>query len=514
MSVARLHRLGQGAFLKSSTTIVQVIAGLVVSVILNRVYSKETFGLLVLVYAVTGLAMVVSDLGGKITLIRFVPLWLQQKREGEAGNLFAAALVAQLVGIAAFSLLIFGLSRFLAESVFRLPTLAGLIQVGVVYFAAFALFDFFVQTFQSLQDWRREGLLNILFGLLQIVSVCIIGPILHAPIWWVLVGHAAAAFIAVAVALTWLPRDFWQALAHPNVGMVTQGFRTVVRFGLPLSSQGVYRYWISWFDKILLGRFDSPGNLALYYIASSFLNGLMALFKVLPAIFAPYIAEISEADLTGLRQKFQLIFRWLFQSAVLASLVVFFAVRPAVFVLYGPSYWSVVPLAHALLLVFLLRACRDPFGLFLTNAFSEVRTVFILGTIFSLSSVIGTAILVPLYGTWGAISASLLANVVTGGALLAMAPRLRAMVPHRTVWISLGSLSGIGAVYLLLGRTAIPDAVIGLGLLTLYVGALATFGEIGSEDVQLAREVFRANRDALARAGSRVAHYIKQPAIP
>ncbi len=175
MNVSRVSQLGEGVILKTSANAFRVFAGLTVSVLLNRVYGQEQYGTLILVYSLAALGSVLSDFGTKTTLIRFVPLWLNDGDEQRAVDLFGASVLIQLAGIITFGTLMFVSADLVATHVFLLPGLTPLIHAGVIYFAAFALLDFSLQVFQALQDWRRESFLTILFGHLQIASVCVIG---------------------------------------------------------------------------------------------------------------------------------------------------------------------------------------------------------------------------------------------------------------------------------------------------------------------------------------------------
>lgn len=503
MSGERLNRLGQAAFLKTGGSVATALVSFVGSVILNRTYGKETYGLLVIVYTVIALGFAVSDLGAKATLTRFLPLWVKEGRQAEVGRLVAASVFIQLAGIAAFGLLLAGTAKFIAEALFLQPSLTTLLMTGCFYFAWFALFDFVAQTFQALQDWYKDGLLSLLFGGGQILSVCLVSQVFHGDIGWVLVGNGVAAACAVLAGVAWLPAHIRAALWSPDISKVAGELRTVIQFGSPLTIQGFYRFIVTWFDKILLGRFVTPGELGLYYVASTFLNGLVSLSKVLSTIFAPYVAEISDLSVVDLRRKFGLMFRWYLQAGILGSLVVFFAVEPIVLIMYGPSYEPVILLTRVLLLVFLLRLCRDPFAIFLTYALSKVGTVVTLGTVLTATVVISTATLVPIYGMWGAVCSTVIGQSVTWGTLLMLAPSLRTMVPIGSLWATVGGLVGAGGAYIVLGQFAPPVTLLGMASLLCYILALIASREIRSDDLRIARCILRTGHRMVVPSGTR-----------
>jgi O-antigen/teichoic acid export membrane protein len=449
-----LHRLGEAVTLKTVTTVVQVLVGLFISILLNRVYGKDTYGLLVLVYSVTGLASATCDFGAKPTLIRHVPQFLGRKESVRAAQLFAAVVVVQSCGAALFFAAIAAAAPFIAESVFGHVSLGGLLVIGCLYAAAFALQDLIVQTYQALQDWRRESALMLLFGGVQVATALVVTLVLDLDLGWFLVGHAASCILATAVGVLWLPREFRAALAPPRLFHIGDGLATIARFGLPLTFQGVYRYGQSWADKLILGPFIAPGTLGMYYIATLFLNSLVLLFKVLPTVFAPYVAALAVGDARVARHQFVLIFRWFSQIAIVAALVLFVAVEAIVPFVYGPGYDGVVPLTRALMVVFILRVCRDPIALFLQQLQAKVRVVFVHGTVLSVVSMAATAVLVPLLGTWGAILAMVVGNAASWTVLLWMAPDLRALIPMRTVRVTVGLLAAVSAGYIALRKSS------------------------------------------------------------
>ncbi len=495
MNIARLHRLAQGVSLKAITTVIDIVVGLAVSVLLNRIYGKEQYGQFVLVYAVASLTFAISDFGAKATLIRFIPLRLTEKHEADAAALYGTAFLVQLAGLTLIAGGLLLASRLIAEGIYHQPTLVPLIRVGIVYFAVFALFDFFVQTFQSLQDWRRESWLNIAFGVLRITSVIVVGFALHGTLADVLLGNAIAAAGAVALAVVWLPATMRRALARPGWRHMRGEIATIKGFGLPLCVLNLYQLVVTWSDKLLLGRFAAPADLAMYYIASLFINGLISLFKVLPIIFAPYVSEIAKADAIAVRQKFALIFRWFLQVVVITALVVFVAVEPIVTVVYGSSYLPVVPLARVLLIVFVLRACRDPFTLFQTNVFGRIGRAVSLAGVLALSTVLSTFALVPAFGVWGAVAAAIVSHVVTWVAFFWISPEFFPMLPMASMRAAGGALA-VGVLgYLVLSAVSSHAIIAGAALVLLYLGGLVVFHEVSAQDVRIAGELFKANRN-------------------
>jgi O-antigen/teichoic acid export membrane protein len=184
--------------------------------------------------------------------------------------------------------------------------------------------------------------------------------------------------------------------------------------------------------------------------------------------------------------------------------VTFAAVEVVVPVVYGPSYAHVTWLARALMIIFVLRMARDPAGLFVTNFQGNVKLTFVAGTVLNLSSVIATVVLVPLYQIPGAIAAIALSHLAHWATLLAFDPALRRLIPVRTLGVGAGLLVVLGALYVAAVAAGAPDLAAAAMLAPLYVIGLKAAGEISTEDVQIAAELMRANRNAAVRAARRL----------
>jgi O-antigen/teichoic acid export membrane protein len=498
----RLRRLSHGVSLKAMTTVFEVLVGLTISVALNRIYGATQYGQFVLVYAVTAFAFALSDFGIKMALIRFVPEALKQGQHDRTAALCAAALMVQLAGLTLVGGTLLLLSRPIAVTVYDQPALFSLVRVGVVYVTAFGLLDFFLHVYQAFQDWRHEALLTISYGLLRITSVVTVGILLGGTLADILLGNAAAAILTVVLAIVWLPH-WLRAAARPRLGVIWHEAKSSLRFGLPLSLQGTYRFGIVWLDKLLLGRFVAPAELAMYYIATLFLNGLVSLFKVLPKVFAPYVSGLAGAERPVLERNFELIYRWLTQAAVMSALVMFVSVDLVVAVTYGPSYLPVASMVRLLMVVYLLRVCRDPFVLFLTNVFGRVRVLLATGTVLTVATFISTPVLVSAFGVTGAIAAAIVSQLVTWIAFFWLAPEVAAMAPSESVRAT-GLALAIGAGAYTTAALAGYQLIGGIMLIVGYASALFLLGEIKNTDVRIAIDLVRANRNSLQSASQRV----------
>ena len=141
----------------------------------------------------------------------------------------------------------------------------------------------------------------------------------------------------------------------------------------------------------------------------------------------------------------------LLATLMVTALVVVVLIEPVVAIIYGPEYLAVAPIVRWLMVLFLLRACRDPFALFLTNAFSRVGVSFSVAGILALATLVSMVVLVPAYGIAGAVTATIVSQAIGWVAFFWLAPEFLPMIPRASVRATAAAVGVAGAAYLAAG---------------------------------------------------------------
>jgi len=237
-TAAEVLALGRSVRLKLGATLVALVGSFLASVILSRALGREDYGLLVLVYSVTGLAFVLSDFGAKSTLIRYLPVRKPDAESpGPAADLAAAALLIQLAGAAFCALVILGTANLLADRFFRVPALAWPLAIGALYFVGIALRDFVAQLYQSLQDWKREALIGFVFIGSQLLVLGLWVTFADLTVTAALIITGGCAFGSAVLGLGLVRHWMWRrAGALLRFRTVSEHAALVWRFGLPLKA--------------------------------------------------------------------------------------------------------------------------------------------------------------------------------------------------------------------------------------------------------------------------------------
>lgn len=481
-----LRRLSQGIAIKGAANGVALLLGLMLSVLLNRALGKETYGLLVLVYSVTALAVALYHLGVRPALNRFVPRFRREASERIPGFILTG-LVFQLLGAATFAVLLWALADVLSLRFFQQAALAPLLKVATVFVFSSALLDFVVQLFQAYEEWRWEGLLSVVYPLIYLAGASFAVLVLGAGISGVLLANAAAA--AVTAGIGWLIiKSRWQGSLwqHWEPGEIRASTGVMLSFGAPLLVGQLNVYLLTWFDKVILGRYAPLEVVTFYFVAATFLGGLMAVVKVLFTVFMPYLAGLDGTNGVEVERKFILMFRWFLQATVVMAMVSYFAVEPVILMLYGPDYMPAVTTFRWLIPLFLLRAMLNPSGMFAINVFERTGKVTTLGVALALVYVGLNVILVPEYGLFGVIWAGIISYALYWVAFLLWFPDIRNMIPYGAFFrtAAVGSLAVAGVLALKnLGLS--HGFILGPACLVAYFALLVVVREIGPGDIAL-----------------------------
>lgn len=477
---------------KTSSSIIMLFLGFVTSIILNRRYGAETYGLLILVYTVTGILNTVYELGVKATLNRYLPMYLSQGKKSKAEQSVHYGLFIVVSSIFVLSVVTFFLSQPISLGIYKKEGLIPLLRLGILFFIGYASFDFILIVLQGYQSWFYEGFLSALYPLLYLIFVLIAVFAFHVSLDGVIIANILALFFTILLGVYFLRtkhgllnssvysrdsfREFWSECVH---------------FGFPVLLSGISFYLMCWFDKILIGKSGNIQNLTFYYIASLFFNALMVLSKVLTNIFMPYLAGISHTSEENLREKFNFLFRWFLIATSALSVIFFFAVRPIIAILYGVNYLPVIVVFQLLLIVFMLRTAIQPLGMYITNVYGETKKSFASGLILTCSIIVFDLFFIPIFGSSGAAYSLIVSYVIYWVALLIIFKKIRKMVPYLLLFQMVVSIIALIVIYALLMRLGISSySILGVLIMLSYAGFVYLFKFVHHADIILFKEAF------------------------
>ena len=178
-----------------------------------------------------------------------------------------------------------------------------------------------------------------------------------------------------------------------------------VKYGTQLTGLSFFQLAGGYLDQLLLWHFTDPATLAIYAIALSPVKEASNLLNNFPAIFFPKVAVKTKAEVYA---TLPLRLWQMFIASGLTTLL-YIVLVPFLFALLFPQYLASIVVSQVLALTLLLqpRGLIDVF--FITHGEIHKRYATILG---SQALKLGLFfILIPLYGLWGAVAATVVAEV-------------------------------------------------------------------------------------------------------
>lgn len=495
-----VQRLTKDIFFKSISNVAVIFLGLATSVLLNRYFGKNSYGLLVLVFTVTGFVSSFSGLGSLPTLNRYIPAFTKSEKydkHSEVFHLIITGFIFQMLGLIIFGIAIFFATDYIALTFFKKEEMIPLLRIGVFYFIGFCLVNFTFQVFQGFQKWKKESILSFIYPLLYLILMLIFFFAFKSNnLTSVLYCNIYAAVTTITLALTSIPKETIAPLFRKiSFHKIIENSKRIKTFGIPLLINEVNFFAVMWFDKLILGKYRSTEEITYYYIAFAFVNALTILFKVLTTVLMPYIATIEVTDYIMIQRKFRLIFRWFMHLAIVVSLPTFFLIKPLITLLYGSDYAPAITAFRLLLAVFILRALLNPCGMFLVNVFNKTKHSAALGTCLSVTTIALNLIFIPKYGFIGAAVANLIAYCFYLVIFIGSLDFFRKMTPFKdlikvSIVISLILVANFLFVQIDFNNIYFRSFF----CLLLYILLIKVFNGIELKDIELVKEILKSLR--------------------
>lgn len=426
------NKLVLGSFYKLISNASVVFLGLVTSVAVNRFFGIKEYGLLVMVFTVTGFFSSFADLGAKVTINRLVPK-MHKNREAaqEVSNVLITGMIFLFSGIALFSFIVFFSKEFFA-SYYRTQNLIPFLKVGALYLAAFCLVDFFISVCQSFQDWLKESILSILYPLFYILLILVFFYSTRLGIISVLYANIISALLTVFLAFFFLKvKVSFKHVAQYSTVSLKRCSKKFVGFGLPLLFPELTGVLINLADKFLLGRYAGAEQLSIYYIAFNLINGLLIFVKIPFVITLPHAAQLTEK--AEINRHYKAFFKINMYLALGVSLIAFVLVDWLVKVLYGPGYEKVALAFKLLMLIILIKSAMFTPYIFLLNVFEKVKIINFGTAIFVIAYLLMCIFLIPPYGFIGAIIATLVGFFLYTFGMIIFNRQIRELTPFDTI---------------------------------------------------------------------------------
>ena len=427
------------AYSLAATAIAQGIA-LLTSILYARLLGPNNLGILAIFTQIASVAVAFGGLGLGSSVTKFVaetrsldPMKLEK--------LVSTVLVVGLVASLSVSILLFYLAGLLAVE-YRSADLGLMLRLSSFVIVLNVLSSSGSAILQGFQEIRRLSALGIAIEAMSVpvifVSLTALG----------LVGAAVAGVVLTVVSSCLIFGSAWRCLRHEHLKFHfefhKESFRSLVRFTLPLLGSLLVLRLAALFQTSFLALSLGFVETGMFKVATTLYHVVLLVPSALGVPLLPAMAELyASAPADRAKRSVTTLIRLAVYAGVPVALAVGFVAKPLIAILYGTDYVG----ASVLVFILSIAGFADIVGIVAFNtALGEGRTGLILSVdlVQTFVIVVGTVVLVNMFGLIG-IGFAVLANSIVYGAtiltLLARSNRLEWRGVFSALTLAAGALS-------------------------------------------------------------------------
>ena len=395
-----VRQMAAGAGIALGGKIIGRSVGLVGNVVLAHILGPASFGLYAIGWTITKILTVLTPLGLDSGVIRFASPSVGQNPGKVKGAITQSLLFSVISGIVlggAFFLL----APWLSNDIFHQPTLT-------TVFRWFALAVPLVTCLKVASAATRVSQRMKFSAYTEDIGQPFTALVLVLGFFYFMgwrLGGALAAFVLsfgmlVALAIYYILQLFPEVASKETRPVSAK--RDLLSFSLPTSLSVMFGILLLWVDRLFVGYYCSASDAGIYHAASQLSVALSIILSGFGAIVIPMIARLyHNGKKDRLEELFKVSTKWSLYLSIPPFLVMCFAPREAVTVLFGRPYatgWMVLPILGVGQLI---NSGTGPVGGMLVMT-GHQNAVSILCAVIFLVEIVCAVALVPRLGMIGA----------------------------------------------------------------------------------------------------------------
>jgi O-antigen/teichoic acid export membrane protein len=478
--------------------------GYVTQITLARMYGPAQLGFYVLGVTVVGLASTLARLGMEISIIRFVA---EYRAEGDLAKARGTILLSLWVSFAIslmFSALAFLGAGFLANEVFDKPPLESIFRIISLSIPPLTVMYMTLFTTQGFHTVKYATYVREISQPLMSLGLIVIFYLLGAPVLGAAVAYVISMAAGSVLGLYYLRRIF-PGLLDRNLRSEFEGR---VFFGVSVSMlvSTLTEYVNAWIAIALAGVLLTGEEVGIYSAAARTAAVAAVVYVAFDGIFAPIVADLHRRGLLEeLNYLYKEVSRWIFTSGLLVFSVMALLSRD-IMAVFGQDFvsgWVV------LIIIAVSQLFSSSIGA--TNRVLSMtghQNVLMLATVgAAATALVGSAILIPVYGILGAAWATAASIVLSNAITLAAIYRRMNLWPYSGQYLKSIAAGLLAAGVVELTRWLIPISnsilsilIFALLFVAVFAAMLLALG-LTTSDRQFLRAFWRAIQQKIRAGG-------------
>jgi O-antigen/teichoic acid export membrane protein len=411
--------------------LLQTLVSIAILPITTKILGPEDYAVFALVLAMTGLCATLSQLGVGFILAKDFR-WATPPRQRVVMTTLAT--LTMLISCGLFVVL-WGVWSAVAaywETLSRVPSTAIWLAGGEMIASAIwgVIAAMCVQTGAA----RQYASVTLSKMLVSTIVLMVALFQLHLGFMALFAGHFAGGLVGLIGASILMRRYFVPVF---DLGLAGQA----LRLGFSLSAANVMENVQRVYERTLLSTTAGLTMLGLYSHAQQYESMTVTVIRPASQAALPVMLDEARAQ-EPLFQRTRRVWRAIYLAVTLAALIFAFVGTDVINLLTNNKFGEAAPIAALLVAVNLVRfACRPNLGLLMTAGRGQV--VALSTAAGAVLAMICLAVLVPMFGMWGAVAATYVHYLTFQAIVVNVANRQRVVAPL-TGW----EVIGVGLVLL------------------------------------------------------------------
>lgn len=441
--------------------------GFLNQIILARLLGAGGLGEVILVITLLRISAFVAQFGMADTMMKFIPLYIDQKDDSRLKGTISFAIKFCLVFSTLFMLLILVFSKYISINIFHSKGMLILIPIAVAAIPAWAIRDVIGGILRGHKDALRalipESLVSPFFRIVIFLILIVKGI---SPLYAV-IAFVAGEILAVTVSIKFLLTKIKRL--RPVKTQCEYKKIMDVAYTIIFTGMGVLLYTQA--DIWILGMFTSMETVGIYGIAAKLV--LLVYFPIMAfaAIVPSIISSVhTSGDIVELRRVIRESTRWILSMAMPVILILFIEGKNILQYVYGLEFAAGYAPLLILIVGQLIKASAGLIGVILQMT-GEHKVYMKINIIWGILNIILNLLLIPRFGMLGAaIATAFCLSMVDIICIFVIHKRLSVLTLAKGMKFDIVFSVVVVAIYLYLNYTGFY-----IGQHLLLIGALAVY---------------------------------------
>lgn len=377
-----------------------------------RYFGSEVYGIYELAMTLFSILVIFAGLGLQSGMSKFIPMYNVRKDYSKLKGYLMLIFIMCFLSSIGFSFLLFLFAKKISLYFNYPPLFTNIIQI-LSFFLVFKTMNNIVSNIFIANKliFISEFGIKCLENLVLLVSLSILIFFQMSIISFIIFSGISTSIVFIFYVIMLHKSRILSLLKNKKQ---TYDLKTWIKYSLPLFFVGIFGYFLSWTDNLIIGKELHPKILGIYGISYSLGYYLMFLPTIFITILLPILSEMLEKK-KNLKYTFNKVRNIVFSINLLVGMIPLFFPKLIISILYGQEYLQGYKTLSIICFFFIVTTFFYFYGAILLLE-KDTSFIFFTQLTFAIINIFLSLILVRLYSIEGIAFASglslLLLNIV------------------------------------------------------------------------------------------------------